>query len=63
LPSVRCAGRDQTSTRAAGTAIASAWSIRPRWSSGTSIVPPATGRLDAVAPQCGLAPGHDRAEK
>jgi hypothetical protein len=51
VPSVRCAGHANTRARAAGIAIASAWSIVPDCSSAVRIRPPRTGRLVAVAPQ------------
>lgn len=51
VPSVRCAGQENTCACASGTASASAWSIVPDCSSAIRMSPPSTGRLVAVAPQ------------
>jgi hypothetical protein len=59
VPSVRCAGQEYSPARTRGSAIASAWSIRPRFRSSIMIVPPTIGRLVAEAPQYGSAPGQE----
>ncbi len=50
LPSDRRAGNAHTAYRDLGIAIASAWFIFPRARSACVIMPPASGRLVAVAP-------------